>query len=444
MSTWRRGWKALQASLFLKLMLIMALAAFALNAAYAEAFRRARLESLTRGAELRVKDHAGYVFKDLGDPPRRDRALELAAQGLWKFRFIPDPGTTLPAWSIPDSVPLPEELRYGVGGPDWGFQRGGVYALRRVQGGRLLLYSEPWRGVGLAWSWRLGLGALSLGILFLAWAAIRWLLLPVRWLDQGMARVAAGELGHRIPTRQRDELGRLAEQFNAMSARVQAMLEQRRQLLLDVGHELRTPLTRLKLGLEALPAGPERASLAEDVEALETLVEELLEGARLEAGQDGLRLELLDLAALIRELSGEFAGLPPGLTLRLPERLILRADGARLQRLLHNLLSNAFSHGLPATAPVELSLETAEGRVRLCVRDHGPGVPVEDLARLATPFFRTDRSRSRGSGGGVGLGLYLCRRIAQAHGAAFKLEPALRRGLKVCVELPLAERDGTV
>ena len=94
-----------------------------------------------------------------------------------------------------------------------------------------------------------------------------------------MNRIAEGDLDHRIRTRDSDELGRLAQQFNAMTAQVKAMLDQRRQLLLDVSHELRTPLTRLKLGLEALPESGERASLAEDVEALEGLVSELLEGA---------------------------------------------------------------------------------------------------------------------------------------------------------------------
>jgi signal transduction histidine kinase len=165
---------------------------------------------------------------------------------------------------------------------------------------------------------------------------------------------------------------------------VQGMLQQRQQMLLDVSHELRTPLTRLKLGLEALPEGEARRSLAEDVSELGSLVSELLEGARLEAGANPLKLERVDLAALAQDVAADFDGRAPGLRLDLAALAPIPADPLRLQRLLHNLLSNAFTHGQPAKAPVELGLKAVPGQVELCVRDHGPGLSAADLEQLFT------------------------------------------------------------
>jgi signal transduction histidine kinase len=304
------------------------------------------------------------------------------------------------------------------------------------KGGTLVMMTLP-HNESLGWGYSgILIGGLTV-VMICVWLAVGWLLKPVRWLDQGVARVAAGDLGHRIPTRENDELGRLAQQFNSMTAQVQAMLEQRRQMLLDVSHELRTPLTRMKLGLESLPEGEERSSLAEDVLELELLVNELLEGARLAHGRSQLQVENLDLAVLARETAQAFERKDPGLRLEVPEGLVLAGDRVRLQRLLHNLLANAFNHGLPARGPVGLQLLQAGGRACLTVVDQGPGVPPEQLPRLFTPFFRGDTSRARVSGG-VGLGLPLCLGVARAHGGDLNVAFAPGGGLAFTLTLPLA------
>jgi signal transduction histidine kinase len=194
----------------------------------------------------------------------------------------------------------------------------------------------------------------------------------------------------------------------------------------------------LKLGLEALPDSGERLSLAEDVQVLETLVSELLEGARLAHGRQQLQMEPVDLCQLVREGAQEFVDQEPGIQLVLPQSLVLQGDPMRLQRLFLNLLSNAFNHGQPARGPILIQLSLREGRTaRLEVRDQGPGVPPEVLDRLFTPFFRVDASRNR-STGGVGLGLHLCRSIAQAHGGQLSAHLAPEGGMVLCLELPLA------
>jgi signal transduction histidine kinase len=435
-----KAWAALRSSLFLKVLAVLLLTGALINAIFGLAWRHGRVEqdgdrSRARRGEQLVRHYAGYVLRDLGEPPDQAKALAIAEQGVWKFRYLPAPGSPSPAWASAEDVPHPEELKDWQRGPDWGWRRGNFFLLSQHQGDTLLLLAQPFRGATLAWQWKAFMGAGTALLLLLAWLAVRWLLLPVRWLDRGMARVAEGDLGHRIPTRERDELGRLAEQFNAMSARVQGMLQQRQQMLLDVSHELRTPLTRLKLGLEALPEGEARRSLAEDVSELGSLVSELLEGARLEAGANPLKLERVDLAALAQDVAADFDGRAPGLRLDLAALAPIPADPLRLQRLLHNLLSNAFTHGQPAKAPVELGLKAVPGQVELCVRDHGPGLSAADLEQLFTPFFRADPSRTR-STGGLGLGLHLCRSIARAHGGSLHAEAAAGGGLRLCLRLP--------
>jgi signal transduction histidine kinase len=420
---------------FLKILVVLLVASGAINWINVQTVRLAReAEQRTRGSYVRLL--AGGLQSEFGNPPDNAVALRLSGSGLWHIAYMPSSARSGgKAWSTWSEMPSLSELRPHLIGPDWGTYKNSFFYVSQRPGGVLLMMTPP-RDDSLGAEF-LGLRIGGLAIIMLAlWLAVGWLLKPVRWLDQGVARVAAGELGHRIPTRENDELGRLAMQFNTMTGQVQAMLEQRRQMLLDVSHELRTPLTRLKLGLEAFPEGEDRAGLAEDVEELEKLVNELLEGARLAHGRSQLQVEPVDLAALARETALPFVEKAPGLKLELPESLVLNGDKMRLQRLLQNLLANAFSHGLPARGPVALRLVRSGKEACLTVVDQGPGVPTEHLQRLFTPFFRSDNSRARLTGG-VGLGLPLCLGVARAHGGDLNAAFAPGSGLAFTLTLPL-------
>jgi signal transduction histidine kinase len=144
----------------------------------------------------------------------------------------------------------------------------------------------------------------------------------------------------------------------------------------------------------------------------------------------------VDLARLAQETALPFRDRDPGLKLDLPENLVLNGDRVRLQRLLQNLLANAFNHGQPARGPVAVRLHTAMGEACLTVMDQGPGVPAEQLTRIFTPFFRGDNSRARVSGG-VGLGLPLCLGVARAHGGDLNASFAPGGGLAFTLTLPL-------
>ncbi len=152
----------------------------------------------------------------------------------------------------------------------------------------------------------------------------------------------------------------------------------------------------------------------------------MLSAARLDlAAHAGgqVRREPVDLAAVLADAARRFAERWPGRALRqeLGEGLpAVPGDAALLRRLLDNLLDNAAKYSGPE-APVVLAARAGEGGALLEVRDRGIGIAPEDLPRLFTPFFRTDRSRARGTGG-VGLGLALVRRIARAHGGEVEVE----------------------
>ena len=205
-----------------------------------------------------------------------------------------------------------------------------------------------------------------------------------------------------------------------------------KELLANVSHEVRTPLARIRVALELAGEGDlERArryllEIAADLDELDRLVEGVLSAARLDlAAQGAARVgqEKVDLGAVVEAAARRFAERWPGrvLVAEVGEELpVVRGDASLLRRLIDNLLDNAAKYSGPE-APVRLLARAAPGEALLEVRDLGIGIGSEDLPRLFTPFFRTDRSRARGTGG-VGLGLALARRIARAHGGEVEVE----------------------
>lgn len=270
-------------------------------------------------------------------------------------------------------------------------------------------------------------------MLWLAYAYVRHLFRPLDDIRAGALRYGDGDFSRPIPMRRNDELGDLAAQVNAMAGGLRQLLEGQRGLLLAISHELRSPLTRARLNAELVAEGESRDALLRDLGLMRDLISDLLESERLAGGSAALQTEPTDLNQLARDLvAQQFDGQAVELVLD-ASLLPMPLDRARLQMLVRNLLDNALRHQV-GDGPVRLSTVAERDRVLLVVRDHGPGVPPEDLQRLAQPFYRPDAARSRGSGG-VGLGLYLCRLVAQSHGGALLLRNA-DPGLEVTAALP--------
>lgn len=286
-----------------------------------------------------------------------------------------------------------------------------------------------------------------LTLTLLAYLYVRHLLRPLDDIRRGAQRFGSGAFDAPIPVRRPqspDELGQLAGTINTMGQDIARMLEAQRTLLLAISHELRSPLTRARLHTELLPESgevlPQRQALLRDLGEMARLITDLLESERLAGRHAALQLESTDVAALAREVIDELAVAQPrarDIRLQTLESLPShRLDRVRMRLLLRNLLDNALRHSAQTPRPPELRVAQDAGDLVLEVRDHGPGVPQDQLALMAQPFFRPDAARSRGTGG-VGLGLYLCRLVAQAHGGSLTLRNALP-GLVVTVRLPQA------
>ncbi|MCB9780398.1 MAG: HAMP domain-containing protein [Alphaproteobacteria bacterium] len=299
---------------------------------------------------------------------------------------------------------------------------------------------SPQRNVGL------GLVMLGGGAVLIAVLISRWMLRPLELSAQAMARVADGDLAHRVePGGAGDAAAGIGHTFNRMADRVEGMVRGQQDLMAAVSHELRTPLTRLRLQAELLreAGAPEArvAAMEQDIGEMDELVGELLESARLHQGLLALHLGEVGLAELVASCVQAAELGERVVSVDVPPDLVLVADGARLRRVLKNLLSNVRRY-TPADARVEiratLSRDGDAGQVVLVVADDGPGVPDDALGRLFDPFFRAEGSRSRATGG-LGLGLMLVQQIVLAHGGAVDAMNRPAGGLMVRIRLPVEQ-----
>jgi signal transduction histidine kinase len=255
----------------------------------------------------------------------------------------------------------------------------------------------------------------------MAAAALR----PVERMRRRAAAISAEESGERLPVPlANDEIGRLGRTLNEMLSRLEAAFARERAFVSDASHELRTPLailrTELELALrgEHTPQEQEDAlrSAAEETERLSHLAEDLLVIARSDQGRLPVRIEDLEAGEVLARVAGRFQtrARVEGRPLR-PDPspgVIVRADLARLEQALANLVDNALSYG---DGTVELSAFQHNGTVEIHVRDEGPGFPPAFLPRAFERFTRADEARSRG---GTGLGLAIASAVAMAHGGS--------------------------
>jgi two-component system OmpR family sensor kinase len=290
--------------------------------------------------------------------------------------------------------------------------------------------------------------ALAVGAIPLARAISR----PLEKLGAAVRAFGGGDLSARARLSTRGEAGEVARAFDEMADRIEALLRSERELLANISHELRTPLARIRVALDLAAEGDlvrSRRYLAEigaDLSELDQLVEDVLTAARLDlaAGRDSsgtlpLRRERVEAKDLVLRAAERFRAAHPErqLDVKLAEPLpALDADPALLRRVLDNLLDNARKYSDDGT-PVTLAARPADGALDVEVRDRGIGMDAADVARLFTPFFRTDRSRARGTGG-VGLGLALARRVVEAHGGRIAAESAPGEGTAIRFSVPAA------
>jgi two-component system OmpR family sensor kinase len=286
--------------------------------------------------------------------------------------------------------------------------------------------------------------ALAVGV---GWLVAGGALRPVERMRVEAEAVSGSEPGRRLPVAETgDELARLGESLNRMLGRLEEAVERERRFVDDASHELRTPLANLKAELElALRRartpddllGSVR-SAAEETERLSRLAEDLLVLARADRGRLPVRREDVDVAELIRDTAGGFAGrareLGVSLTASVQEGVRARVDEDRMRQALGNLIDNSLRN-TPRGGEVTVDLGHGNETLAIVVADTGQGFPASFLPRAFEPFSRADAARGRGDGG-TGLGLAIVRAVAEAHGGHVEAANRPEGGAMVVLRIP--------
>jgi signal transduction histidine kinase len=391
--------------------------------------------------------HVDYVRRDIGSPPRLDRALAITRTVPVDIH-IEGPDVR---WSSDPAFPDPATLEFGpsdyfsddpralfdeLEGVDFALHDGHRY-LRFNEGDYRIIVVTPKIGTQRSRPPLIPiLVGFALLLVLLAYLAVRGLFRPIATIREGAAYIGAGHFGHRIRTRREDELGELAGDINLMAGKVEGMLDAKRQLLLGVSHELRSPISRMTLGLALLEDSPAVGALRVDLKEMRSIVETLLDAERLESPHSALQLEEVSPAELVHDLVGQFFPGESRLRLSVGELPAARLDPVRVQLMLKNLIGNALRYSTAEDGPVDLEVVADDGWLEFRVRDRGPGIPADQRKGLGEPFYRPDASRARETGG-TGLGLYLARQVARAHGGELLLREVEGRGALFVARLPL-------
>jgi signal transduction histidine kinase len=305
------------------------------------------------------------------------------------------------------------------------------------------------------------LGVAALTIVSIALTARR-IARPLRALDEAAAGIATGHLDRRVRSQADDEFGRVSATFNAMADRLQEQVLSLQALTdrlqnLDrlkndyihaISHDLRTPITVIQGYMEMLddavedrPGAPLHEYLRHIERAttrLTQMVDDLLDAARLEAGTFHLDLEDVDLGAHLRAFAQSLEPAARDARLRLQVDVsaapgAIRADAERVDRVVANLVSNAFKF-TPPGGEVVIRACTSDGDVRCEVSDTGEGIAPADLPLLFRRFSQLSSGQAKK--GSTGLGLSICKAIVEAHGGRIGVESAPGRGSTFWFTLP--------
>ena len=288
----------------------------------------------------------------------------------------------------------------------------------------------------------------------LAWLVTRQVVTPVRMARRVAERLAAGHLQERVRVTGEDDLARLATSFNQMASNLQRQIRQleelsrvQQQFVSDVSHELRTPLTTVRMAGDVLhdarrsfdPATSRAAELLQtELDRFETLLVDLLEISRFDAGAAVLELDEVNLVDVAHRVVDQTQALAEQRATRVvvdaPDHPCLaEADVRRVERIVRNLVTNAIDHA--ETRDVVVHVDSDEQAAAIAVRDYGVGLKPGESAMVFNRFWRADPARARTSGG-TGLGLSISLEDTHLHGGWLQAWGRLGQGAQFRLTLP--------
>jgi signal transduction histidine kinase len=265
-------------------------------------------------------------------------------------------------------------------------------------------------------------------------------LVPLLWMGRRLARPlkqltgsaqqfartgAADPVDERGPGDVRD----LTLAFNAMRARIIAMLDEKDRMLGAIGHDLRTPLASLRVRTESVEDEVERARMSETIDEMNRMLEDILSLAR--AGRSTENPQKVDLASLTDAIVEDFIELGSPVEMADSDRAVAFVRPQQIRRAVRNLIENAVVYGERA----HVSVSQSDGMIRIAVADDGPGIAEDRMTEMLEPFTRLEGSRNRETGG-AGLGLALVRAIMAEHQGELRLANRPEGGLEASLVLP--------
>ncbi len=296
----------------------------------------------------------------------------------------------------------------------------------------------------------------------LTWLVTRQVVAPIRMARRVAERLASGRLQERLVVTGEDDLARLALSFNQMATNLQQQIRQleelswvQRRFVSDVSHELRTPLTTVRMAGDVLhdarsgfdPVTSRAAELLQaELDRFESLLVDLLEISRFDAGAAVLDVEDIDLVDVVHRVVAAARPLAEqrgvDVVIEQPETPVrAEADVRRVERIVRNLVTNAIDHAYPGSiAPVLVRLAADPHAAAITVRDHGVGLAPGESAMVFNRFWRSDPARARTSGG-TGLGLAISLEDAHLHGGWLQAWGRPGQGAQFRLTLPRRAGD---
>jgi histidine kinase len=271
---------------------------------------------------------------------------------------------------------------------------------------------------------------------------------PITELTAVSDRIAAGHYEERVELQSsRDELAQLGDSFNHLAHNLAQAEEMQRRLIGDVTHELRTPLTTIKGSMEGLIDGVVQPNLEtfqhlyREADRLQTLVNDLQELSRVEAGVYELNLESTSISSLVTtvevRLGQQFSEKGVALDVDIADDLpVVLVDQDRMNQVLLNLTGNALQY-TQTGGKVQIKSRQVKKEIWIYVEDNGIGVSEDHLPHIFTRFYRIDKSRSRRYGGS-GIGLTIAKHLVEAHGGRIWAESeGLGKGVRFTFTIPI-------
>ncbi len=293
--------------------------------------------------------------------------------------------------------------------------------------------------------------------------SIRKSLMPLGTLIKAISRVKEGVYGDKIIYSSKDEIGELAETFNAMSSTIQKKDEEAKKVetakdefLAMVTHELKTPLVPIQGYSDILLGehlGPLNATQKERLKIISSsattllqLISDLLDAQKLELGQLRIKKERNNLKETVEKtilgMQPQATGDSISLTYAPKKDVYAFYDDDRIKQVLTNLIKNSLKATSPKTGKVEIQLEEKENMVVVSIKDNGKGIPPDANDKIFKKFYQADTTSTREKGGS-GLGLSICKGIVEAHGGTIWMQSALSQGTTFSFTIPKTEETRT-